>query len=685
MKKIKKSVALFVAFSMIILLSVTTIGVYAGVAIDYKTDSALFLLAKSSESTEYYAQNEVGEQELVHRVAIGGRKEWQSLSEMGELIKNAFISVEDRSFYSHHGVNVRRTLQAAIKNLFSGSGYGASTITQQVIKNISGDNERSFRRKLNEIFRAIHLESEASKDEILEIYLNIVPMSGNIYGVCAAADAYFGCEVKDLTPSQAATIVGMTNSPARYDPVKYREAAREKRNKVLYAMMDCGVIGQEEYERAKAEELVVNDKARSSSASSWYIESANKDILEDIKRKYSISTSAARLMLKGTKIYLCENIKIQGILEKYFEDDSRLAKDKENLQYSMVVIDNNSTNIVGVIGGRGDKSADGILSRAETNITPASALKPFSVYAPLVDEGRINMASMVEDAPLYYLDGGGGYPKNSPNTYDGFITLCEAVRRSKNTVALRLLDEYGLKNAFNHLKDDLGFSLVAPASGKSGVSDMALAPLGLGQLSEGVSLRKLTEAYTIFPSGGEIKNSKTYYGVFSFDGELIVKPEQKSRRVYKESTAKIMTALLQEVVNSGTASCIRLKEDIDTAGKTGTSGGDKDRLFVGFTPYFTAGIWCGYDGKTEAVGYNNPSHLAIWDSIMREIHTSEVRTRLGEARGFNYDGLYMEKFCTLCGGICDGTENCEYGFFTSANAIGHSCMCKRAEEEYEEC
>lgn len=686
MKKIKKVVAFLLAFAIILSLSVATLGIYAGANIDYGRDSALFLAAKSSESTEYYAQNNLGEQVLVRRVASGGRKEWQSLYEMGELIKNAFISVEDRSFYTHHGVNIRRTLQAALKNLFSGTGYGASTITQQVVKNISGDNERSFRRKLNEILRAIHLESEFSKDEILEIYLNIVPMSGNIYGVSAAADAYFGCEVKDLTASQAATIVGMTNSPAKYDPVKHPEAAKEKRNKVLYAMADCGVISTEEYERAKEEEIEIKAAELSSSTSSWYIESANKDILADIRRRYSVSTSAAMLMLKGAKIYLCQSIGIQRIMEEYFEDESRLAKGKDNLQYSMVVIDNSSGNTVGIIGGRGEKMADGILSRAETNITPASALKPFSVYAPLIEEGRINMATLVEDAPLYYLENGGGYPKNSPNVYDGFITLSDAVRRSKNTVALRLLDEYGIKRSFAHLKEDLGFSQIVSGSGeKNGVSDMALAPLGLGQLSEGVSIRQLTESYTVFPSLGELKSSKTYYAVFSSLGELLVKPEEETRRIYKESTAKIMTALLEGVTNSGTASSIRLKEEVDTAGKTGTSGGDKDRLFVGFTPYYTAGIWCGYDVKGEAVGYNNPSHLAIWDDIMTEIHRTEVRTKSKEYTTFNYDGLYIEKFCCLCGGVCEKGENCEYGFFVSSNQIGHTCMCKRSDEEYEEC
>lgn len=686
MKKIKKPVAFILALAIIILISAAAICVYAGVSIDYGRDSALFLAAKSSESTEYYAQNEVGEQVLVRRVASGGRKEWQSLYEMGELIKNAFISVEDRSFYTHHGVNIRRTLQAAVKNLFSGTGYGASTITQQVIKNISGDNERSFRRKLNEIFRAIHLESEFSKDEILEIYLNIVPMSGNIYGVSAAADAYFGCEVKDLTPSQVATIVGMTNSPAKYDPIKHPEAAKEKRNKVLYAMAECGVIDTEAYEGAIAEDIQIKGGISALSTSSWYIESANNDILADIGRKYGISTSAARLMLKGAKIYLCENITVQKILEDYFEDESRLARGKDTLQYSMVVIDNNSGDIVGIIGGRGQKRADGILSRAQTNITPASALKPFSVYAPLVEDGKINMATLVEDAPIYYLENKQGYPKNSPDVYDGFITLSEAVRRSKNTIALRLLNDYGIKRSFDHLNNDLGFPLVFSGSGdKKGVSDMSLAPLGLGQLSEGISIRKLTEAYTVFPSGGELRSAKTYYAVFSSLGELIVKPEEQTRRIYKESTAKIMTALLEGVTNKGTASSITLKEEVDTAGKTGTSGGDRDRLFVGFTPYYTAGIWCGYDDKGEAVGYNNPSHLALWDDIMREIHRSVVRAKQGEFATFNYDGLYMERFCSLCGGACEGGEYCEYGFFASPNQIGHPCMCKRADEEYEEC
>ena len=584
MKKMKKTVAFVVVIAIIILIFTGTIGVYAAVAIDYSLDTSLFLSAKSSQSTEYYTQNETGEQELVRRVASGGRKEWQSIYEMGELIKNSFIAVEDRSFYSHHGVNLRRTAQAAVKNLFSGSGYGASTITQQVIKNISGDNERSIRRKLNEIFRAIHLEAEFSKEEILEIYLNIVPMSGNIYGVSAAADAFFGCEVKDLTPSQVATIVGMTNSPSKYDPKKHPEASREKRNKVLYAMKECGVIGESEYNKAINEPIEVKEGSQADS-SSWFIESANRDIINDIAAKYSISYQAARMMMKGAKIYLTENPIIQRILEDFFEKETNLPEGKEKLEYAMVVIDNESGNIVGVIGGRGKKSADGILSRAEINITPASALKPFSVYAPLIDEGRINMATLVEDAPLYYYENEGemvGYPRNSPNEYDGFITVSEAVRRSKNTVAVRLLEDYGVRKSFLYMKDRLGFPLIESKSlGKGEISDIGVAPLALGQLSEGMSLRQLTEAYTVFPRGGELTKAKTYYAVFSYDGSLIVSPTEEIKRVYKASTAKIVTALLDGVTNSGTASSIRLKEQVDTAGKTGTSGSDRDRLFVG--------------------------------------------------------------------------------------------------------
>lgn len=679
--------AILVLLAICISLGLTVMAICANADIDYELDEKLFNGAISSNTATFMAYNRDGELVEVWKDSLGGRKTWANLEDISPNLINAFISAEDREYYSHRGVNIRRTI-CALANHFIRvrSSFGASTITQQVIKNISGDNEHTISRKFNEVLRAIHLEAIRDKDEILEVYLNIVPMSGNIYGVREAALSYFDKEPAELSLSEAATIAGITNAPSKYNPYTHREECLAKRNNVLYAMFDNGVISEREYKNAIAEPLTISkNTAGPRTVSSWFVETATEDIINDLVVSHGISRSAARLMLYGgTSVILTMNPEIQYIMEEYFENGENLPSAvNDGLQLSMVVEDSHTGALLGVIGRAGQKCGNKLFNLATAPHMPASTLKPLALYAPLIEREIISWSTIIEDAPISYIERDGEltpYPKNSPDRYDGKITVSDAIKRSKNTAALALYESLVPYDIFCNLRDDFGFSTLVSSEKRSDggtVTDIAPAPLALGQLSQGVSLLELTNAYTAFPNYGVIHNRRSYYGVLSADGSVLLENTDNEKRILKPTTATIMNMLLAGVVEDGTARSIRLKEVVDTAGKTGTSGGDRDRLFIGYTPYYVAGIWCGYDGESKPIGSVDKSHLAIWDEVMVRIHENVALARGEQVLAFSYNDAEMHQFCKTSGMLANGScidENCaEWGYFSKDTAPTEIC------------
>ncbi len=698
MKAFKKTVTKAVKilfFTLLTLFLLTTVFcLILSATIDYSVDEELFNAAKNTSVTHFYANGSEDGGYIpveIEATAFGAAKKvWYSNGEISDHLKNGFIAAEDREFYSHGGVNFRRTAGAFLNYVFgSKSRYGASTITQQVVKNISGDNEVSARRKLLEIFRALNMEKRHSKAEILELYMNIVPMSENIAGVGYASECYFGCEPSELTLAQAATIVGITNSPTRYDPRIHPEACIQRRNTVLVSMLEMDLITAEEYAAASAEELCLEKKS-DSGYSSWFIETAVNDVVKDLSAKYGISRAAARLRLirGGYNIYTTEDPRVQAVLEEILTDAGNLPKEVgSGLNFAMCVCDSKSGDLVGIVGAAGAKRGNRLLDLAEMPHPPGSCLKPLALYAPLLNEKRINWASVFDDVPVEFSKNGDSYtefPKNSPEVYSGLITVKDAVRLSKNTVAVRLYKMLGARKIFNSLKNDFGFeTLTERAQGSLGaVSDLAVSPLALGQLSYGVSLRALTEAYTVFPSEGIYNGGRSYLYVTDKNGATVLKSRTEPKRVFTVSCARIMNQLLMNVVADGTARTVTLKDTVDTAGKTGTTANSRDRLFVGYTPYYTAGIWCGYTNSSASVGAIAPSHLEIWDKVMTGIHRG-----LDAEEHFSTSGLVLRDYCKdsgdLPGSACSldmRGGRTERGWFTPDNMPHEYCtrhiLCK---------
>ncbi len=686
---IKIFAILLTSLASLVLVGIFTVFLYARFNIDFSVDEALFESARKSSITRLYydsdfSDSEYTAKELALVTPAQGKKSWYSYDDIGENLKVAFITVEDQKFFDHSGVDVKRTAYALLNHIFKfRDRFGASTITQQVIKNISGDDEQTITRKFEEIIRAYNIEKTHTKEEIFEVYLNIVPMGEGIVGVGYASEFYFGKTPDNLTYAEAATLVGITNAPTKYNPIKNKDACLTKRNSILLSLFNNGAISSEEYETAINTELeIICDGECKSQVNSWFVETVLDDVSCDLAKKLDISESAARLLIMngGYSIYTTENPAVQNTLEEYFENPDNFPSDiSRGLNYSMVIL-NEKGDLVGIVGAANRKEGNRLLNHATVPHTPGSSIKPIALYATAIDEKLANWATVFDDFPVSIKKNDEGeysvYPKNSPAIYDGYITLADALRLSKNTVAVRLYNIIGKEKIWNRLKNDFGFSsLVERLVTDDGriITDKAVSPLALGQLSYGVSLRELTEAYTTFTNGGALMNARSYIAVYSSDGDLVLNNEKIKKQIYSRETAEIMTEMLARVVESGTAKAITLDELVDTAGKTGTSGGDKDRLFVGYTPYYTAGIWCGFDKSGESIGNQSVSHLEIWDDIMCEIH-EELFGSLENIKSFVSSSVERLPYCKDSGKLYYDTcakdergSRLEYGYFTRDN------------------
>ena len=690
MKK-RKNVARITVI-LITVLAASVLGAVGGVAayayrnVDFEADEALFAASRSGNVTRFYydgsgeGSNDFSKYEPIELDFVSGSaeyREWYSYSEIPPGLKNAFIATEDREFYDHHGVNVKRTAAALLGYATRlGDGFGASTITQQVIKNVSGDNERTARRKLNEIIRAIHLEYAHSKEEIFEVYLNVVPMGEGVAGVGLAAERYFGKEPLNLTLAECATLVGITNAPTRYNPYLNYDACLKKRNVILHSMLECGFIDEHDYTAAINQPIILTERTSNAAhVYSWFVETVCDDLIADLMREHSYSYDAARILVfnGGLSVYTTLVPVVQTSLEKCFEDSGRLPTEINNGLGMAMAVYNNRAELCGIIGSAGKKTANRLLNNAIVPHPPASALKPLALYAPLIDSGAITWSTIVDDSPVEIYENTDGsvteFPHNSPDVYSGEISIADALANSKNTIAVRLYKMLGAESIYKNLTEKYGFDTIVRNEKKKGggtVTDLAVSPLALGQLSYGVSLRRLTEAYTAFPSEGRLYNSRSYVICLDSSGKPLLEKKSDYTHVFSTECAQVMNQMLMRVVERGTAARITLDSIVDTAGKTGTSSLSRDKLFVGYTPYYTAGIWCGYASGQGS--FRSSTHLELWNTVMTDIHEKKL-SNTEAVKGFATNRVARVAYCSNTGlrfspGCAnDGASTLEYGFF----------------------
>ncbi len=624
--------------------------IYVSNYIDPTIDESLLVTGTSERTTKLYyyeftdrANREGVAVELEDQRIYGAENSlWASYDEIPTYLREAFVSIEDERFWTHPGIDLKRTA-GAVLNFFLGfddTSYGGSTITQQLIKNVTGRNEATIQRKVQEILCALNLEKTKSKEEILELYLNIVPLSQNCVGVRAAAETYFGKDLSELTLTECAALASITKYPTKYDPMQNPENNYERRETVLWKMWDLGKISDAEYDAATGQELVLaNGKSTSQNESlerdninSWFIDTALVEVRDDLMEKYGLSSRIASNLINsgGLSIYLTMDPAVQTAMEEVFNDPDSFPENTGGIpaEAAMTVVDPYTGDLLGVVGSRSEKRGNLVLNYAtQTQRAPGSAIKPIAVYAPALELGIITYGSVYDDTPLWFREDNTPYPKNTPDVYRGLTTVNSAIERSVNTVAMKVLEDLTIDVSYDYLKNRLGFDYLvdyAETQNGLGITDKGLAALALGQLNYGVTVQDIAAAYTVFPSGGVYHDSHSYLYVYDSAGNLLLSNEDSGEIVFSEQTAYIMTKMMQNVVNNGTATSVSLRKKMDVAGKTGTAGNDYDRWFVGYTPYYIGAVWYGYSyPKSLSNLKSNPSNK-IFDLVMTKLHEEYI-------------------------------------------------------------
>jgi penicillin-binding protein 1A len=632
---------------------------------------------------------------------------WVDLEEIPKNLQYAFICTEDKEFETEHGVNFKRTIAAAINEytplkLFS-SRQGASTIEQQLIKNLLSDDSQGgldgVKRKLREIYRAWGLDNKYSKSTILEAYLNTISFTGTLQGVETASQEYFGKHASDLTLAECATIASITKNPTQYNPYTNPEMLLARRHVILRNMLTQGKISQDEYDAADAEPLTLAEEdttaiVATTSNNSYFTDALFEQLTTDIMDQEGLSKEAAqkKIYTGGLQIYATVDPDIQTAMEnimlntedQYFapgwhneevlklsdtdtpvyNDDGTLktgtTKDgkecyyrKVRTQASMATLDF-AGNVLALVGGLGEKTNDLVLNRAyDVPRQTGSTMKPIGPYSLGIEYGLFNWSSMIDDAPLYTADqqiiadeDHPGQFRDWPSNYEGTYSLLPVplylgLAKSMNTIAVRVGDTVGPDNIFNFAHNTLQLSHLEKSS------DDALAPMVLGSQHYGVTTVELAAAYQIFDNG-TYTTPHLYSDVYNAAGDLYLEADTTSYQALTPQTAMIMNRLLRNVLTIGTAAGYTPKAGgMEAVGKTGTASDYKDYAFVGLTPYYATACWWGFDNPYDmrSVGLkNNTPCKKAWKDLMEAIQGDL------EYRAFpTADGVVQAEFCNQSG------------------------------------
>lgn len=567
------------------------------------------------------------------------RREIVTLADMPSYLPVAFISIEDERFREHHGVDIGRTAYAIFNYVIKGgsSSFGGSTITQQLVKNITQDKEDSgiegILRKVKEWVKAYQIEDLVSKDQILEMYLNILSMGGggkNIHGVQLGAKYYFNKDVGDLTLEESAFLAGINHAPNTYNPFKEEnheqimEKIKKRTKTVLGKMLELNKISQEEYDAAVAkvdEGLPFSEGTVNSTVYSYHTDAAISEIVDDLAEANGWDRDFAEMKLKssGYTIYTTQDTTIQNRMEEEFKKEKYIRDSKlnegEHTQAGMVIIDNSTGYIVGTVGGLGEKTSRGFNFATQAEKQTGSAMKPLSVIAPALEAGIITAGSVYDDVPTNFKGQKAGWPKNYDKTYKGLSTVRYTIEISHNIAPVAILSELGSNKAVKFLRD-MGFEYI------DAEQDQNLA-LALGGLTRGSNPLQMAAGYGMVANDGMYTEPTFYTKVVDSNGNIIIESHQETKRMMSESNAYILKSILtQPVVGSaGTARYCAIK-GMDVCAKTGTTNGDYDRWLCGFTSYYSAATWYGYKENEEVKYKGSPSNPAggIWDAIMTDIH-----------------------------------------------------------------
>ncbi len=535
---------------------------------------------------------------------------------------DAVVAIEDERFFEHKGVDVKRTLGAAYTYITNdgNSDFGGSTITQQLVKNITDDKETSVNRKIREWYRASVVESEFTKKEILEDYINTIYMGEGAYGFEVASQKYFSKPLKDVNLAESAILAAAIQSPESTNPYSSEESRKkllDRQKVVLKKMCSLGMITPLECTEASQMEIEFKKSGESSTVQSYFVDAVIEQVIEDLRQQESLTYDEAKkkVYTSGYRIYTTMDQNVQNAINDAYNNSKLFYTEKNGdfMQSAMVVMEQSTGNIVGLIGGASQKQENLGLNRATQSYRqPGSCMKPIGAYGPAFELGKLNPDSYIEDAPIKIRDWS---PQNYYHYFNGFVTVRRAVALSMNTPAVR---------ANTMVETGFAFQFAKNAGLKSlKDSDRDIAPLALGGLTDGVTPLEMANAYATIANKGIYNTPKLYTRVTDKDGKEVLFKKYDKTRVMKEETANMLITCLQDVVTYGTGAGSINMGNMPVAGKTGNSNDDKDQWFCGFTPYYTITCWNGYD-TPRPIGYRSYgsypyTSMILFNNVMNQI------------------------------------------------------------------
>lgn len=769
-------IVLVSALSVVIVGACFGIGAFKGILSSAPDIDPAAVLPQGFATVVYDAKGN----EMTKLVAANSNRSYEKMDRIPQNLADAFVAIEDKRFYEHNGIDIQRIMSAAFLVLRNRElSQGASTITQQIIKNNIFDNwtnestVQKIKRKIQEQYLALELEKKMSKEQILEIYMSTINLGQNTLGIKAAAQRYFNKEPYQLTLSECAVIAATTSNPSKFNPISHPDENLKRRNIVLGNMKEQGYITQEEYDEAMADDvysriLAVNEDTVTNSVYTYFEDEVTEQVLADLMELKGFNETQAHYLLfsGGLSIYTTLDPDIQAICDEVYSNEENypenvkwylnyaltIAKangEKENHstemfkahykeqnasfdllysskdeayeaieaykhdvmaegdtvegeritltpqpQVSITVEDQSTGYVVAMVGGRGTKEASRTLNRA-TNTTrqPGSTFKVVSTYAPALDSAGLTLADVQNDAPFNYA---GGRPVRNwwGNSYRGLLSLRYGIAQSANIVAVKTLTQISPQLGFDYLQN-FGFTtLVEKRVEKDGsiVSDIG-QPLALGGITDGVTNMELNAAYATIANQGVYIKPKLYTKILDHDGNVLIdNTAPESTQVIKQSTAWLLTSAMVDVVTTGTGGSVNFGK-MAIAGKTGTTSDYKDVWFSGFTPYYTATTWTGYDNnvsmKTSA---EKNLSKTMWKKVMSRIHENLEYKSFPMANGIVTASVCSKSGRLPIAGVCDvqgcvrteyfaegtvPTEYCDVHYFSN---ICQYCGLTAAEE-----
>lgn len=621
---------------IIILCTLAGAGVFAGLFFGDKwTISKEMLLIKDENSTVYDKNGE-----FICELSGTENRKVVAMSEMSEYLPKAFVAIEDKRFYEHHGVDLKRTAAATLSfvmNKGTSSVGGGSTITQQLVKNVTDEDETEglggIQRKISEMSRAYKIEKMLSKYQILEIYLNEIYLGGfgkEIHGVEVASQYYFSKSAKDLDLAESAYIAGINHAPNSYNPFLEERDNSEKiktRTKLVLAeMKKNGILTDEEAYNAavaKVEEGLPFQEGQiaSKSAMTYIVKAAIDEAAGQMAEEQGISEEFAENQIAsgGYKLYTTQDTQIHNRLQeefeksKYIKSGNEKNKDgtlkNEQSQAAMVIIDHTTGQVVGMYGELGEDASVFNLNRAFSARQPGSSIKPIACVAPALEKGIVYAGTVYDDSPTTF---GGGYAPGNSTGYQGLCTVRTAIEHSSNVVSMKILSELSTKESIQFLKQ-LGITTMDDDRDNN-------LSLALGGISNGISPLEMAAAYATIANDGTYIEPTFFTKLENAEGTVVLETKQETRRVMSNANAYIMKEILTQPVKGagGTATGCSIS-GMEVGAKTGTTNDAVDRWLCGITPYYTAAAWYGYDEPERIYFSGNPA-AQIWAAVMRDIH-----------------------------------------------------------------